>query len=78
MQNIVGYKKCLLFSMYALGSIYQDHEGVESTKAGDIYYELAQNEINQNSEELSDYQVIGSCLLLFKYCKGRFGVKYAI
>jgi hypothetical protein len=65
--------------MHALGSIYQDNETIDSkTIAGDFYYELAQNELNQAAEDVTDYQVIGSYLLLFKYCKGRFGGKLAI
>jgi hypothetical protein len=68
-----------LYSMYALGSVYLDDNWADcNPKAGDFYYDLAKKEINELKVEVADYHTIGACLLLFKYCKGMFGYKWAI
>jgi hypothetical protein len=73
MQNVSSHRPCLLNVMYALASIYQENGAMEdSTKAGDFYYHLASEEVVGASNDVTDYQIIGACILLFKYSKGMF------
>lgn len=72
MLNIKGHRTYLVNMIYALGSIYQDHgHSDSSTRAGDFYYERAVEGIDRQTVELVDYNLIGTFLLLFKYCKGK-------